>query len=94
MSAFFSLYASIQIKAPSHTINLFRDFNLNRRKNIGLPPKKQLAFTHLPFTHLPFNVYCLPFLKIEAAPRACSRSEELMQASLFSRSIAALKVEN
>ena len=32
--------------------------------------------------------------KIEAALRACSHSEELMRASLFSRSIAALRIEN
>ena len=33
MSAFFSLCASTQINAPSHTINLLWDFNPTRRKN-------------------------------------------------------------
>jgi len=35
-----------QIKAPSHTINLFRDFNLTRRKTSLLP------FSHLPLNYL------------------------------------------
>ena len=40
----FTCKPGFQIKAPSHTINLFRDFNLTRRKT-----------SHLPFSHLPLN---------------------------------------
>jgi 3-methyladenine DNA glycosylase AlkD len=49
------------------------------------------AFSHS--ARDPFGVDHGP-LNIDAARRACSRSEELMQASFFARSIAALNMEN
>ena len=39
MSASFSLYASIQIKAPRHPINLFRDFNQTEEKTTAFSLK-------------------------------------------------------
>ena len=41
MSASFSLCASTQIKAPSHTINLFRDFNPTRSFEISTQPEEK-----------------------------------------------------
>ena len=64
-------------------LNIATSFSLSARDPFGV------EHGALNIDAAPLNIGCWP-LNIDAARRACSRSEELMQASLYARSIAAL----